>query len=93
MAKKDKRLQRAKNNPKGWHFDELKRLYEAFGFNVTSAKGSHWVAKHPKIKTRPTFISHSAELPEYYVKDAVEVIEELLSLEEEDDESESTAMD
>lgn len=88
MAKKDKRFQRAKNNKKGWHFDELKRLYEAFGFKVRSAKGSHFVASHPLIKTRPTFIKHSGELPESYVKDAVEAIEEVRNLQGEDNESE-----
>lgn len=88
MAKNEKRLQKAKNNKRGWHFEELKRLYEGFGFEVKSAKGSHWVAKHPLIKTRLTFTSHSGELSEYYVKDAVAAIEEVLRLQGEDDESE-----
>ena len=88
MAKADKRLQRARNNPKGWHFEELKSLYETFGFEVHSAKGSHYIAKHPKLNTRPTFVKHSGELPPSYVRTAVQVIEELLRLEGEEDESE-----
>jgi predicted RNA binding protein YcfA (HicA-like mRNA interferase family) len=89
VAKADKRLQKAKNNPKGWRFEELKSLYEAFGFEVRSGKGSHHVAVHPKLKPRPTVIKHSGELPPEYVKQAVELIEELLQLEgEEDNESE-----
>ncbi len=90
MTKAAKRLQKAKNNPKGWRFEELASLYKAFGFEVRSAKGSHHVAVHPDIKTRPTFVKHSGELSEFYVKQAVAVIEELLSIqkEEADDEHE-----
>jgi predicted RNA binding protein YcfA (HicA-like mRNA interferase family) len=89
VAKADKRLERARNNPKGWRFEELKSLYEAFGFEVQSGKGSHHVARHPRLKARPTFVKHSGELPPEYVKQAVKLIEELLQLEgEEEDESE-----
>jgi predicted RNA binding protein YcfA (HicA-like mRNA interferase family) len=88
VAKRDKRLQRAKNNPKGWHFDDLRRLYEAFGFKVKSAKGSHFIARHPLIKIRLTFPNHPGELPASYVKAAVEAIEEVLKVQGEDDESE-----
>jgi predicted RNA binding protein YcfA (HicA-like mRNA interferase family) len=87
VTKAEKRLQRARNNPKGWHFEELKSLYEGFGFEVRSGKGSHHVAKHPKIKRRPTFVKHSGELPASYVREAVEAIEELLKMTETDDES------
>jgi len=78
VSKAQKRLQKAKNNPKGWHFDELKRLYETFGFDVRSAKGSHHVATHPDLDLRLTFPSHSGELPASYVTNAVEAIEILL---------------
>lgn len=88
MAKKDKHLQRAKNNKKGWRFNDLRRLIEAFGFKVTSAKGSHFIARHPLIKTRLTLPNHPGELPESYVKAAVEAIEEVLKLQGEGDESE-----
>ena len=91
MSKARKRLTKAKNNPNGWHFEDLKSLYEAFGFEVSSAKGSHHHAKHPSLKFRLTFIKHSTELPPAYIRDAVEAIEELLNIEGdkgEDNESE-----
>lgn len=82
MSKADKRLEKARNNPRGWHFEELKKLYESFDFEVSSAKGSHFVARHPKLKRRQTFIKHRGELPVVYVTDAIELIDELLALEE-----------
>lgn len=51
--------------------------------DVVSGKGSHHIAKHPKITSRPTFVKHSGELPPAYVRMAVEVIEELLRVEKE----------
>lgn len=88
MSKADKRLQRAKNNPRGWHFEDLRTLYETFGFSVRTAKGSHYVASHPKVRRRPTFKYSSQELSAEYVKEAVEAIEELLNAEGENDEDE-----
>lgn len=87
MTKAAKRLQKARNNPNGWHFEDLKSLYEAFGFQVRSGKGSHHVASHPALNRRLTFIRHSSELPPAYVKNAVAAIDELLRLTGENDES------
>jgi predicted RNA binding protein YcfA (HicA-like mRNA interferase family) len=80
VAKAAKELEKAKNNPRGWRSDDLAALYKKFGFTLRSGKGSHIVASHPDINKRFTFTSHSTELPEVYVKQAVAAIEELLAL-------------
>ena len=87
VAKAEKEFEKAKNNPKGWHFEKLAALYEKYGFTIRSGKGSHFIASHPDIRTRASFPRHG-ELPEAYVKQAVAMIEELLALKGEKDESE-----
>lgn len=87
MAKAMKELDKARNSPSGWHFDSLRSLYEKFDFIVESAKGSHFTVWHPLITTQTTIINHSRELPKAYVIQAVAMIDELLALKGEGDDS------
>lgn len=45
MPPKERRLQKARQNPGNVKFEELCRLYEDHGFTVQSGKGSHYVAR------------------------------------------------
>ena len=45
MPPDERRLQRARQNPRNVKFEELRRLYEDHGFTVQSGKGSHYVAR------------------------------------------------
>jgi hypothetical protein len=41
MSKRDKRLQKIRQNPKSVTFDELKQVLEDFGFVQVRTSGSH----------------------------------------------------
>lgn len=79
MAKRDRALQRAKDGPKGWRFEQLRRLLEQYGFEVHSRKGSHFFAEHPDTDIQPPLVKHSRELSPWYVKTAIKAIEEVIA--------------
>lgn len=55
MAKRDKRLQKARNNPKGVSFDDLRGILENHGFNLDHATGSHHIFEHDKT-VKPVYV-------------------------------------
>ena len=49
MTRLENKLARCRNNPKGVSFEEIKSLFEAFGFEVVNySGGSHFSVSHPK---------------------------------------------
>lgn len=81
--KKSRILQRARNAPGGWTRSELDKLYHNFGFIIETDHASHDIAKHPDLpKTmKGTLTRSSGELHPDYVRHAVYLIDQLLSLE------------
>ena len=47
--RKEEVLEKMRNNPKGWRFQQLRGLLEHFGFDVRqpSGGGSHAIFSHP----------------------------------------------
>lgn len=87
MSQREKRLQKARQNPKDVSFDELCQIYRDHGFIVESGgKGSHYIAKFPGLYPR-TF-PRTNPVKKYYVLKALEAIEELNALEGEGDRDE-----
>ena len=84
MSKKrrDKLLAKIKENPKHVTFDELKKLFEMFNFEVEAPKGgSHYKARlneYRFILSKP----HGKHLKETYVKEALMIFEEIRDNEE-----------
>jgi len=79
VAKREKALERARNSPKGWRFEEVRRLLEQWGFEVRPVKGSHFVAHHPETSIRPSLVNHRGDLSPGYVRMAVKAIEEVIA--------------
>ncbi|MCE2488523.1 MAG: type II toxin-antitoxin system HicA family toxin [Anaerolineae bacterium] len=77
MARREKVLERARNSPRGWRFEELRSLLERFGFVIYSRSGSHFYAVHPDSDVKPGLVKHSRELPPGYVRNAVRAIDEV----------------
>jgi len=46
MAKRDKLLERVRNNPRGTRFSDLQRLLGEFGFDLQRVTGSHHIYRH-----------------------------------------------
>ena len=55
MPPKERRLRKARQNPKDVTFDELCRLYEDHGFSVQPGKGSHYAARLPGTNIKEIF--------------------------------------
>ena len=75
MPPNERRLRRARQNPKNVRFNELVRIYEDHGFIVRPGRGSHYVAKLPGTRIRETIPRQNPMKPRY-VKKALDIIDE-----------------
>ena len=75
MSRWEKRLAKARNNPKDVTFGELCHLPHHFGFEVFEGKGSHSIVKLPGTPIKLTIPRHNP-LKRYYVERALAAIEE-----------------
>lgn len=77
MSQKDKKLERMKNNPKGWRIEDLKPIAEEFGLEFRNSKtGSHvtfYYPDHPEILTIPS----KRPIKPVYVKEFTALIERI----------------
>ena len=79
MPPRERRLQRAQENPKNVNFDDLRGIYEDHGFRVRSGRGSHYIATFPGSSIRRTFPRRN-QMRRVYVKEALNAIRELKAL-------------
>jgi predicted RNA binding protein YcfA (HicA-like mRNA interferase family) len=83
--KAEKLLNRARQSKAGWMPHELLMLYEAFGFRIREASGSHKYISHPKFSGLTAVVPvHAKELGKKYIADAVKNIEAAIALEKEE---------
>jgi predicted RNA binding protein YcfA (HicA-like mRNA interferase family) len=85
MAKRDKRLEKLRQNPKNVRKDELDSVLRSAGFSPDFTAGSHVTYRHPS-GARVTVAAHGAHLPAYIVKQALKAIDSLL-IEDDNDEN------
>jgi predicted RNA binding protein YcfA (HicA-like mRNA interferase family) len=80
--KKEKILDRVRNNPKAVRFDELKKALIDAGFSERQPKGgsSHYIYFHVSLDRIVVLTRKPNMLPEYQVKDALRAIELLEKL-------------
>ncbi len=89
MSKRTKRLQRLRNNPKNVSFDDLRMVVEDYGFTLERSSGSHYSFKVEIAgEFRLLVVPYSKPVKPIYVKDAIELIDEILAEQQigEDDE-------
>ena len=80
MPPRDRRLQRARQNPKSVSFNDLCRIYEDHGFRIRSGgRGSHFIATLPNSSIRRTFPRRNP-MRRVYVAAAINAIEEAQAL-------------
>ena len=79
MPPRDRRLQRARENPQNVRFDDLCRIYEDHGFIIRSGRGSHYIATLPGAPIRRTFPRRNP-MRRVYVIAALNAIEEAQTL-------------
>jgi len=76
--RKEEVLEKMRNNPKGWRFQQLRGLLEHFGFDVRqpSGGGSHAIFSHPDLDYILS-IPRARPIKEFYVKQAVKAVDNL----------------
>ena len=62
MDSGDKLLDRMRRTPFGWSQDDLRRLYEAYGFEVRQG-ARHLVVRHHEQRDLVTTVARHDELP------------------------------
>lgn len=77
MTRKEKRLALLRANQKGWRYDELKSILEAFGFQTSTSGTSHRVFKHPSGVRVGIVDSGSGTVLPVYAKAVLKAIESL----------------
>jgi predicted RNA binding protein YcfA (HicA-like mRNA interferase family) len=79
MSKRKKRLERLRQNPKNVSFDQLRQVLEDFGFILRRSSGSHFsFSVEIKGETTLFVVPYNKPIKAKYVKDALELIDELL---------------
>ena len=87
MTRKQKRLQKIRNNPKGVSFADLQKVLEDYGFMLARITGSHHIFK-TTIKGETVTItipSHGKVVKPVYVREALSHIDEIEALGEDED--------
>jgi predicted RNA binding protein YcfA (HicA-like mRNA interferase family) len=93
MSKREKRLQKLRQNPNHVDQDTLDRVLTDYGFVKREGKGSHQIYQHSARATPLVVASHGKHVPAYVVKQALAAIDALIdsldSENREDDEDEN----
>jgi predicted RNA binding protein YcfA (HicA-like mRNA interferase family) len=81
MSKREKRLQRLRQNPKNVSFDELKQVLEDYGFEHVRTAGSHhtFIAQTAGYDWRLT-IPFNRPIKQAYVMQALTAIDQIIRL-------------
>lgn len=73
--KKTKLLRRALSGSKGFRFDEITTLAQAFGFRLSRVKGSHHIFVHDNVPELLNLQDVSGEAKPYQVKQFLRLVE------------------
>jgi hypothetical protein len=76
MARKDKLLQRIKNNPRNASFADVRKLLLDAGCNERQPRSgsSHYIYYHAALEQIVVLVKGHDPLPEYQVKDALRAL-------------------
>ena len=77
MPTREKRLERARNNPKNVDFPTLCRILEDQGAIIRHGKGSHYVVSFPGKALPFTIVRSNPHVKRIYVDQALETIDEI----------------
>ncbi len=74
MAKRDKREQVIRRNPRTVRFADLHTVLESRGFTATPGKGDHWNFRHPLFRGVVTVDLGQPYVKAVYVRQAITAI-------------------
>lgn len=76
MTKKEKLIEKFKNNPESVRYSELRSILIEIGFEEITAKGSHTKWKHSALTRDLVFPIHNNDCKGFYKKQALEIIQQ-----------------
>lgn len=82
--KASKLLEKMRNSSASWKREDIVLLYKGFGFQVTSG-GKHDKIAHPDFPQLVTFLPRHTKLARIYVVTAVNLVDKLIRLRENED--------
>jgi len=86
LSKREKQLQKIRQNPKDVSFDELNQTLQDYGFQLRRVTGSHHIFEYILNGKRHKFILPLGRpIKTYYVKDALRLIDLIIESKGEDD--------
>jgi len=86
LSRREKRLQKIRQNPKNVSFDDLKQLLQDYGFELRRVTGSHHIFEYTLEGERLKFIvPFGRPVKPYYIKEAIRIIGLMAQRESEDD--------
>jgi predicted RNA binding protein YcfA (HicA-like mRNA interferase family) len=89
MTKREKRLEKIRQNPKHVSKDDLDQLLSGYEFVRREGKGSHTVYQHPDQETPIVVVAHGKHVPAYIVKQVLDAIDRIIEQEKSDDSEDS----
>jgi predicted RNA binding protein YcfA (HicA-like mRNA interferase family) len=89
MTKREKRLEKVRQNPKHASKDVLDQILSDYGFVRREGKGSHTVYQHPGQETPIVVAAHGKHVPAYIVKQVLDAIDHVIEQEKSDDPEDS----
>ncbi len=89
LSRRQKRLQKMRQNPKNVAFDDLNQLLHDYGFELRRVTGSHHIFEYTLEDERLKFIvPFGRPVKPYYIKEAIRIIDRMAQSESEDDSNE-----
>ena len=86
MSKRQKRLQKIRQNPKDVSFDELNQLLKDYDFELRRVTGSHHIFEYTLKEERLKFVLPLGKpIKPYYVREALKLIDLMVQSKSEDD--------
>lgn len=89
MTKREKRLQKIRQNPKNVSKEILDSVLTDFGFEARKGKGSHTIYTHPNEENAIAVASHKSHVPVYIVKQVLEAIDRIKETDKDEDDGEN----
>lgn len=65
MSSADKKLDRMRNNPAGWHISDVLALADRYGIEARTTGGSHYVLSHAACPENLSIPAHRPIKPVY----------------------------
>lgn len=81
MSKREKLLEKILSNPQNVRFEELDRLLKHYGVECRRVRGDHFIYKRKGY--RPLPIPRKTPVRSIYVRQALDLIEDLIELDDE----------